>query len=121
MGRFYIAVVLGMLSSDSSRPPQTARDGEEREQPVRSLQVHDRWVHAIAFSPDGKRLFSGGSGRIPVRPSRDVSPPEDKHSSSDEEGLLVRVWDVRSGELLASLPFNDAKPAWWTGAQNVAC
>jgi WD40 repeat protein len=45
------------------------------------------WVEAVAFSPDDNFLASGGS-----------APPWDSH---------VRLWDARSGELIASIPEPD--------------
>jgi WD40 repeat protein len=47
--------------------------------PYRTLEGHPGLVHALAFSPDGSRLASGSGDR------------------------LVRLWDARTGALLAAL------------------
>ncbi len=46
------------------------------------LRGHERWVAAVQFSPDGKRLVSGG------------------------EDESVKVWDARTGTLLWSVREN---------------
>jgi WD40 repeat protein/serine/threonine protein kinase len=55
----------------------------------RTLQGHSVPVWSVAFSPDGKRLISGGCYWGPLGPGQ---PGE------------IKVWDVQTGQLMLSLP-----------------
>lgn len=83
-------------------------------------EVHNSWVHALGFSPDGAILFSGGcDGRLvwwgiadaEVKPIRTVEAHQGwlrtLSVSSDGSWVLtggndrtVRLWNAQSGELI---------------------
>jgi WD40 repeat protein len=68
-----------------------------RHQPLRVLRSADTAVSAIAFTPDGRRLVSGGGVRVPEDPNDPV-----------KDGA-IRVWDVASGNQLFSLRDPDTR------------
>src|SRR5688572_29146953 len=88
------------------------------------LAGHDSWVRAIACSPDGQTLFSGGyDGRILWWPAAAEKPeparkidahngwvraialsPNGQQLASCGNDNLVKVWNVADGALVAELP-----------------
>lgn len=90
---------------------------------VQPLSHHDSWVRAIACTPDGSSVISGGyDGRLVWWPLSDQEPKHersvDAHTgwiravviSPDAQTVatcgndrLVKLWDVATGELKSSL------------------
>src|SRR5262249_47549253 len=52
----------------------------------------DSWVQKLAFSPDGKRLVTGGSGK-----SIETKLPDGRQNVSTEHKHPLAVWDVAAG------------------------
>lgn len=93
----------------------------EKERPLRRLEGHSSAVKALAMTPDGKRLVSGGDDQRVIlwdllrgQPLRAFRGHEHFVSSvalrSDGQLLLsgswdrsVRVWDARKGQCVAEL------------------
>ena len=64
---------------------------------VGRLQGHDARVTAVAFSPDGKQLASGGTGESVIN-----LPRGGVLTTAQDD--FVRLWDVSSGKQLRKLP-----------------
>lgn len=92
-------------------------------QEVTTLRHHDSWVRAIAASPDGKTVVSGGyDGRLVWWPADAERPeptrvvddahqgwirgvafsPDGRHLATCGNDRRVNLWDSLSGELVAS-------------------
>ncbi|MEY4565276.1 MAG: hypothetical protein RLY14_246 [Planctomycetota bacterium] len=83
-------------------------------------EVHNSWVHALGFSPDGNVLFSGGcDGKLvwwgiaeaEVKPIRTIEAhqgwlrtlavsPDGKLVATGGNDRLLKVWNVETGELV---------------------
>lgn len=88
-----------------------------------SLVGHESWVRALAFSPDGATLYSGGyEGRLLFWPTADEQPvpqrtieahqgwvraivatPDGKEVVTCGNDLLIKVWSAADGRLLREL------------------
>jgi WD40 repeat protein len=88
------------------------------------LVAHDSWVHALAGSPDGQTLLSGGcDGRLIWWPTASEKPAPirtlDVHrgwvrdvvisrdgtmAASCGNDLMVRLWSLADGQLIQELP-----------------
>jgi|694.fasta_scaffold04450_3 WD40 repeat protein len=93
-------------------------------------EVHNSWVHALGFSPDGNVLFSGGcDGKLvwwgiaeaEVKPIRTIEAhqgwlrtlavsPDGKLVATGGNDRLVKVWNAETGELVKQ---------WSSHAKNV--
>lgn len=88
------------------------------------LAGHESWVRALAFSPDGHRLFSGGyDGRLIAWDNFDTTPvaartieahhgwirsvavsPDGTLVASAGNDLVVKLWKTDDGTLVRELP-----------------
>jgi WD40 repeat protein len=91
------------------------------------LLAHESWVHALAATPDGSTLLSGGcDGRLIWWPLADPGPkpariveahrgwingvaisPDGNLAATAGNDRFVRVWSVADGSLVAELPGHD--------------
>jgi WD40 repeat protein len=55
-------------------------------------------IHAITFSPDGRRLVAGGSGK-----GLEVKLPDGRTMYTTENECPVGIWDLESGKLVKSI------------------
>jgi hypothetical protein len=103
------------------------------------LKGHSLWVHSVAFSPDGKRIVSGGGDNTlrlwDGETGKSIGEPLKGHSSSvssvavsaDGKRIVsgsydntLRLWDVLDSwadELCAKVPRNMTHREWknWVG------
>jgi WD40 repeat protein len=88
--------------------------------PARMLRAHQKWVYALAFSPDGARIATGGFDGLAVlwdRRTGEMVRKLEGHASfvralafSPDGGRLLtggednstRIWDVGDGRLVAA-------------------
>ena len=67
---------------------------------LREIMGHVHYVNALAFSPDGSQLLSGGKGTMPLYAGHAVRPrsPQDAGSSGfRESGHFFARWPARRG------------------------
>jgi WD40 repeat protein len=69
------------------------RDGRQ----LARLGEHDGWPWTVAFSPDGRRVLSGGSGRV-----------EDWYGHKPGADNSLRLWDVNSRSLISQFKGHQA-------------
>jgi RNA polymerase sigma factor (sigma-70 family) len=88
-------------------------------QEVGRLDGRQQWMHALAFSPDGKTLVAGGSTirRWQVAAGKELPPlpepygrvysvafsPDSKTLASGHEDHQVRLWDMSTAKLVRTL------------------
>jgi len=81
----------------------------ERGRELQTLGEHPAPILAVAFSPDGRHIASGGvAGFAPDHEIAAIRPGERLHFTGVElgahwQGGLVKVWDSRTGQLRAEL------------------
>lgn len=78
--------VVGLIGWKLSSLPNTLATTSKSSlitQPIRSIKGHSGWVYAVAISPDGKTLVSGGY-----------------------DGT-IKIWNLHTGELLNSIKGHD--------------
>ena len=88
--------------------------------PTRTITVSPQWIYALAFSPDGKTLASGGDDKMvrlwnvgtgkSVRVLRAGSgvnalafSPDGKMLAGGGDDQTLRLWDARNGQFLRVL------------------
>ena len=78
-----VVLLVGIAGCGGSSPEQKAAAKKSVEgQETLTLKGHSGSVHSVSFSPDGKRIVSGGG---------EYKKPE------------IKVWDARTGEETLSL------------------
>ncbi|HLJ95396.1 MAG TPA: protein kinase [Gemmataceae bacterium] len=85
---------LRRLASAASDNTVKIWDGETGQQ-VLALKGHTAPVWSIAFSPDGKRLASGGGGR---------RVPSGALGNSGTDRAELKLWDAQTGQELLTFP-----------------
>jgi len=76
IGLCVIGAIVGGSSRRSSLTASNSKDNGNKFGLIRQIEAHNGHVRALAFSPDGKFLLSGGEDRV------------------------IRLWDVASGDRL---------------------
>jgi WD40 repeat protein len=101
----------------------------------RTLHGHTRRIHALAFTPDGRRLISAASASVPGElklwdlasgaegPALEASQgvlggvavsPDSRHlACATDQG--IRLWDLTTGRLFRTLPGHAVGPVSWAG------
>jgi WD40 repeat protein len=122
--RRQVAEVIQAQAERAEAKAALARPGDaigQYRQEIRSFVGHTDIVKAVAFSPDGRYLLSGGGSinfqrdRVAATTEKEASSPkptspggEDNLPSTEVEEHTgessVRVWDVNTGKQLKSLP-----------------
>ena len=60
---------------------------------LKTFEGHSDWVYSVAYSPDGTKIVSGSSKKIPG-----------KYIWSDDKSVgEIKIWDVNTGECLKTL------------------
>ena len=110
--------------------------GPGHRDPPHRLTGHSDWVNAVAFSPDGTRLATGGSDRTvriwdPATGTLQATltghsgwvnavafSPDGTRLATGSDDSTVRIWDPATGTLQATLTGHDgavmggALPRW---------
>jgi len=61
--------------------------------PTRTIKAHGRIVTALAFSADGKHLYTAGQGLVAPQPNQAITPSVEP----------IRIWDFEKGTQLSTI------------------
>jgi WD40 repeat protein len=119
-----LALDIGLLtthgfldSTDAAKPARRARLPESLTwiQPRLTLPVRFRWVHAVAFAPDGRTLAVAGDGWY-NQPGQlvlwDLTAGQSRAALPGHRGGVLSVAFTYDGALLASADFDGAVKLW---------
>ena len=92
-----------LATTHSGRYAVTGSDDEtaiiwdlDRGERLHTLEGHGCWVRHVAFTPDGRRVISAGDASI-------LHMGAGKNGPSIQADHALRVWDTKSGQLVAML------------------
>lgn len=54
-----VCVLFSFISAGFAGPDSNQQEKGQNDQSLLTLRGHDRWVSAVAFTPDGKFIISG--------------------------------------------------------------
>ena len=98
------------IASDATAPAMALVDGKGKL--IRVLEGSKEHVQALAFSPDGNRLMSGGRDK----PTFGEFLQNFFGDSKFNKGVSARLWDVETGKILQTFSehTNDANDVAWS-------